>query len=74
PYGTRFIHPARHVASKCTLCYHRITKRLPTACVEACPTGARRLGDLKDPADEVVKVFARQPTHVLRPELLTEPS
>jgi tetrathionate reductase subunit B len=44
PYGCRYIHPQKEVADKCTLCYHRITKGLTTACCEACPTGARQLG------------------------------
>ena len=43
PYGCRYIHPEKKVADKCTLCYHRITKGLTTACCEACPTGARQL-------------------------------
>jgi Fe-S-cluster-containing dehydrogenase component len=41
PYGCRYINPETHTADKCTLCYHRITKGLQTACVEVCPTGAR---------------------------------
>ena len=24
PYGARWIHPEKHVASKCTFCYHRL--------------------------------------------------
>jgi len=51
PYGCRFIDPRTMTADKCTLCYHRITKGLTTACCESCPTGARLLGDLKDPKD-----------------------
>lgn len=73
PYGSRFIHPETHVASKCTFCYHRITKGLRTACVEACPTGARAFGDKKEPGDEVTREIATQPVHVLKPELLTGP-
>ncbi len=37
PYGCRYIHPEKKVADKCTLCYHRITKGLTTACCEAAP-------------------------------------
>ncbi len=73
PYGSRFIHPETHVASKCTFCYHRITKGLRTACVECCPTGARRFGDLLNPDDEVCRIIRTRPTHVLKPELLTGP-
>src|SRR5205807_6942028 len=51
PYGCRFINPKTNTADKCTLCYHRITKGLTTACAEVCPTGARQLADLKNPKD-----------------------
>ena len=37
PYGCRYIHPEKKVADKCTLCYHRITKGLTTACCESLP-------------------------------------
>jgi Fe-S-cluster-containing dehydrogenase component len=74
PYGSRFIHPTKHVATKCTLCYHRITKGMRTACVDACPVNARRLGDAMDPSDEVSTIIATQRVQVLKPELLTEPN
>ena len=51
PYGCRYIHPEKKTVDKCTLCYHRITKGLTTACCENCPTGARQLVDLKNPKD-----------------------
>jgi len=74
PYGSRFIHPVTHTASKCTLCYHRITKGLKNACVQACPVGARRFGDTKRVGDEVARIIATQRVGVLQPELLTEPN
>jgi Fe-S-cluster-containing dehydrogenase component len=74
PYGSRFIHPVTHVASKCTFCYHRITKGLKPACVGVCPTGARKFGDLRDPHDEVAQAIATQPVRVLKRELRTEPN
>ena len=43
---------------KCTLCYHRITKGLTTACCEECPTGARKLVDFKNPKDPVHEIPA----------------
>lgn len=74
PYGSRFIHPVTHTASKCTLCYHRITRGLEQACVQACPVGARRLGDRKQIDDEVAKIIAEECVQILQPELLTKPN
>ena len=74
PYGSRFIHPEKHVASKCTFCYHRVTRGLKPACVGACPVGARKFGDVKDPNDEVAQIIATQAVRVLKPDLLTEPN
>ena len=73
PYGTRFIDPRTHTAGKCTLCYHRITKGLRPACVEACPTGARIFGDLRDPKDSIHTVLRQRHYRLLRPELGTHP-
>lgn len=46
PYGARYLHPEKHVADKCTFCYHRITQGLLPACVEVCPTQARIFGEV----------------------------
>ena len=71
PYGCRFIHPEKKVAQKCTLCYHRITKGLTTACCEVCPTHARQLADLKDPKDPIHEYLRTHAVHVLKPHLAT---
>ncbi|MGB7844348.1 MAG: 4Fe-4S dicluster domain-containing protein [Candidatus Acidiferrum sp.] len=71
PYGCRFFHPDRHTAEKCTLCYHRITKGLTTACCEACPTGARQLADLKNPKDPIHAFLKDHTVQVLKPHLAT---
>lgn len=71
PYGCRFIDPRTHVADKCDLCYHRITRGLTTACCEACPTGARRLADLKDPKDPVHEFLRTRTIQVLKPQMAT---
>ncbi len=57
PYGVRFINPKTKTADKCTWCYHRVTKGKLPACVNACPTGARKFGDLNDPDSEVAKIY-----------------
>lgn len=73
PYGVRFFHPVYRVAEKCTFCYHRITKGMNTACVDACPTGARKIGDLKDVNDPVANLIATSRVTVLKDEYGTKP-
>ena len=53
------------------LCYHRITKGQTTACCEVCPTGARKLGDLKDPKDEIHVYLREHKIQVLKAHLAT---
>jgi tetrathionate reductase subunit B len=71
PYGCRFIDPRTETVDKCTLCYHRITKGLTTACCETCPTGARRLGDLKNPNDPIQRFLLDHHVFVLKPQMAT---
>ncbi len=81
PYGARYLVPAGDrtptgtagVADKCTFCYHRITHGQVPACVEVCPRGARKFGDLNDPGSDVSRIVATGKTTVMRPELGTEP-
>jgi len=73
PYGVRFFHPVYKVAEKCTFCYHRISKGLKAACVQACPFGARQIGNLKDPNDPVTKQIMTQRVSVLKEEYGTKP-
>ena len=71
PYGCRFIDPRTNTVDKCTLCYHRITKGLTTACCEVCPTQARQLGDLKNPEDPIHELLRLHRVQVLKPNLAT---
>jgi tetrathionate reductase subunit B len=73
PYASRYIHPVTHTADKCTWCYHRTSKGLKTACVQACPTGTRMFGDMKDPYDPVRHLIESERLGVLQPQLLTKP-
>jgi tetrathionate reductase subunit B len=71
PYGCRYIDPEKEVVDKCTLCYHRISQGLTTACSEVCPTGARQLADLKDPKDPVHEFLRANAVQVLKPHMAT---
>ena len=71
PYGCRFIDPRTKTVDKCTLCYHRITKGQTTACCEVCPTGARQLGDLKNPQDPIHEFLRDHKVQVLKPQMAT---
>jgi Fe-S-cluster-containing dehydrogenase component len=71
PYGCRYIDPQQHVVDKCSLCYHRITKGLTTACSETCPTGARTLADLKNPNDPIHEFIRSNSVQLLKPHMAT---
>jgi Fe-S-cluster-containing dehydrogenase component len=73
PYGVRFFHPVYHTAEKCNFCYHRITKGLKSACVQACPFGARQIGNIKDPNDPVAKAITTERVGILKSEYGTKP-
>ena len=71
PYGCRYLHPDTRTVDKCTLCYHRITQGLTTACCENCPTGARQLVDFKNPKDPVHEFLRNNKVEVLKPYMAT---
>ncbi|MCI0469792.1 MAG: 4Fe-4S dicluster domain-containing protein [Nitrospirae bacterium] len=73
PYGARFFHPVGNTAEKCTFCYHRITKGMKSACVDACAFGARKIGLLNDVGSEVHRIITTQRVAVLKPEFGNEP-
>jgi Fe-S-cluster-containing dehydrogenase component len=73
PYAARFFHPVLHVADKCTFCYHRLSKGLDSACVNACPFGARKMGNIHDINDPVTKIIMNERVGVLKDEFGTKP-
>jgi len=73
PYGARWMHPEKHVASKCTFCYHRIVDGLLPACVEVCPTGARIFGEVEKRATPLARFMRFNEIQVLKPHLNTKP-
>ncbi len=61
------------VMEKCTFCLHRTREgRLP-ACLEACPTGARKFGNVLDPGSEISQILRTKRVFVLKEELGTLP-
>jgi molybdopterin-containing oxidoreductase family iron-sulfur binding subunit len=61
------------VVEKCTFCIQRTRKGLYPACVEVCPVGARKFGNLLDPDSEIRYLMEHKRTFVLKPELRTKP-
>ncbi|MBN2007986.1 4Fe-4S dicluster domain-containing protein [candidate division KSB1 bacterium] len=73
PYGARYLNPYTRTVDKCTFCYHRITKGLLPACVEACPTQARVFGEITDKSTPISYFRRFNEIQVLKPALNTEP-
>ncbi|MCA9671417.1 MAG: 4Fe-4S dicluster domain-containing protein [Myxococcales bacterium] len=63
----------RGVVEKCHFCMHRTRRGAYPACLEACPTGARKFGDINDPDSEVHKIVKHKRVFVLKEELNTVP-
>lgn len=61
------------VMEKCTFCLHRSRNGQYPACLEACPTGARKFGNILDPKSEVNQIFKEKRVFVLKEELNTMP-
>jgi molybdopterin-containing oxidoreductase family iron-sulfur binding subunit len=63
----------RGVVEKCHWCLQRTRHGRYPACVEVCPVGARKFGNLLDPESEVSKVLARKNVFRLKAEYNTFP-
>ncbi len=74
PYGARSLNEDRGTAEKCNWCYHRITKGLNPACVEACPTGTRIFGDRTDPESPISQFIRTNRVNVLKPDMGNMPN
>jgi len=63
----------RGVMEKCHFCLHRTRRgRLP-ACLEVCPVGARKFGNILDPESEVAQILRTKHVFVLKEEVGTLP-
>jgi Fe-S-cluster-containing dehydrogenase component len=61
------------VVEKCTFCIQRAREGRYPACVEACPVGARKFGNLLDPDSEIRYIIEHKRVMVLKEELNTVP-
>jgi len=61
------------VVEKCTFCIQRTREGRYPACVEVCPVGARKFGNLLDPDSEIRYVIEHKRVLVLKEELNTMP-
>jgi len=63
----------RGVVEKCTFCIQRVRKGRYPACVEICPVGARKFGNLLDPKSEIRYIIENKRIFILKEELNTQP-
>ena len=61
------------VVEKCTFCIQRTRKGRYPACVEVCPVGARKFGNLLDPDGEIRYIIEHKRVFLLKEELGTAP-
>jgi len=61
------------VVEKCSFCIQRVRDGRYPACLEACPVGARKFGNLLDPDSEIRYLMKVKRTFVLKAELETRP-
>ena len=63
----------KNVVEKCTFCIQRVRLGKYPACVEICPVGARKFGNLLDPESEISKIIKNKRVFRLKAELNTQP-
>ena len=63
----------RGVMEKCTFCLHRTREGLLPACLEVCPTGSRKFGNVLDPTSEVHYILKNKRVFVLKEDVGTLP-
>jgi tetrathionate reductase subunit B len=73
PYDMRYINPLTPIVQKCHWCAPRLDRGLKPACVEACPTAARYIGNTLDPQSEVYRLIQSNAVMVMKPEMNTHP-
>jgi Fe-S-cluster-containing dehydrogenase component len=80
PHETKYSHPdyesvrRDNIVEKCILCDHRLRNSELPACVEACPSGARVVGDINDANSDAAKLLKKYKHFVLLPDEGTKPN
>lgn len=64
---------AKGVMEKCTYCLHRTRVGRMPACLEVCPTGSRKFGNVLDPESEVAYILRQKRVYILKEEVGTLP-
>jgi molybdopterin-containing oxidoreductase family iron-sulfur binding subunit len=62
------------VMEKCTFCVHRVEQGLLPACVDTCPVGALKFGDIEDEGSPISTFLRNKESFQLLEELGTDPS
>jgi molybdopterin-containing oxidoreductase family iron-sulfur binding subunit len=63
----------RNVVEKCTFCIQRVRVGKYPKCVEVCPVGARKFGNLLDPESEISRIIKTKRVFRLKEDLNTQP-
>jgi molybdopterin-containing oxidoreductase family iron-sulfur binding subunit len=61
------------VVEKCTFCLQRVRQGQYPKCVEVCPVGARKFGNLLDPNSEIRYILENKRVFILKEDLKTMP-
>ena len=61
------------VVEKCHFCLHRTREGKMPACLEVCPVGARKFGNILDPESEVSQILRTKHAFVLKQDVGTLP-
>jgi Fe-S-cluster-containing dehydrogenase component len=64
---------AKGVVEKCTFCIQRTRVGRYPACVEICPTGSRKFGNLLDPQSEIRYILENKRVFLFKEDLNTQP-
>jgi len=64
---------SKGVMEKCTFCLQRTRQGLMPACLEVCPTGSRKFGNVLDPESEVAYILKHKRVFVFKEDVGTLP-